>query len=382
MQLTVLPVDNRLTHSRRSCMHKCNRKHQLAYELGLKPEGTPRPFRMGDAYHRGLEVIKAAGGVDAAVAESVRFYDEPPPPFMTQFDWDVERETVAQLVNGYAWYWGNRQASGQLLPEWTIAEVVANEQVFALQLEGVDVAGKIDGIVRLGDGRLAVLEHKTTSDDIAPAPAGKPANPYWLRLRIDGQISMYFAAARAMGHDVRTVLYDVTAKPRISPKQIPVLDADGKKIVVDAQGVRQLKVKKKKDGSPAAGDGEPYQTGDAEKGWTLQTRVETPVEFGDRLRADIAERPAYYYGRQEIPRLNSDIEEFLRELKADKHALEYFRWKGIWPRNTQVCTVYGTCEYFKLCHNGWNPSDGVPVGFVQIQDVHRELNLATEGATE
>lgn len=371
MNLRVLPIDNTLTHSRRSCMHKCDRKHQIAYELGLKPETAPRLFRMGDAYHAGLEVLKSGGTVEAAVARSVRLYDAAPPPYITQFEWDIERETVLQLLNGWAWFWGDPSV---VMKEWTIAEVVANEQTFRTALAGVDVAGKIDGIVRLGDGRLAILEHKTTSDDISPG------SDYWLRLRIDSQISMYFAAARALGHDVVTVLYDVTCKPRIRPRQIPILDEKGLKIVVDRDGNRQYKAPTKKQ--QAAGEpGEPYQSANSEKGWELESRLETAIEYGDRIRADIALKPATYYGRREIPRLQSDIDEFLRELAADKHALEYFRWKGVWPRNDQVCTVYGRCQYFSLCHNGWTPADGIPSGFVQIEDVHGELEPEEEGAT-
>jgi len=39
------------------------------------------------------------------------------------------------------------------------------------------------------------------------------------------------------------VLYDVTRKPEISPKQIPVLDDAGLKIVTDADGNRHHRLR-------------------------------------------------------------------------------------------------------------------------------------------
>jgi hypothetical protein len=42
----------------------------------------------------------------------------------------------------------------------------------------------------MADGRLAVLECNTAGEDVGPD------SDCWLRLRYDGQISLYFLAAR------------------------------------------------------------------------------------------------------------------------------------------------------------------------------------------
>ena len=48
---------NVLTHSRMSTFKTCARKHQLAYELGIRPSRGARPLRMGAAVHVGRELF-------------------------------------------------------------------------------------------------------------------------------------------------------------------------------------------------------------------------------------------------------------------------------------------------------------------------------------
>jgi hypothetical protein len=91
-------------------------------------------------------------------------------------------------VCGYQWRWAGARL-----------EVVATEQAFRVPLVNpatgkatptFELAGKIDGIVRLEDGRLAVKESKTCSEDLGAD------SDYWRRLRIDHQITLYMLAAR------------------------------------------------------------------------------------------------------------------------------------------------------------------------------------------
>jgi hypothetical protein len=201
------------------------------------------------------------------------------------------------------------------------------------------------------------MEHKTASDDL------EPDSDYWKRLRIDQQISAYYIAARAKGHDIQTVLYDVTRKPEIGPLQIPLLDGDGFKIVLDAAGERV----RTKDGKKWR------ESGDKEQGWVLQCRIQTAREFGERLTADIAARPDYYYRRQEIPRLDKDIEEFRYELWQMQQQMRDSQKGGRWFRNTSSCIGFGRCPYFDICTNGRDVSESTPEGFVRVENIHPEL---------
>jgi hypothetical protein len=90
----------------------------------------------------------------------------------------------------------------------------------------------------------------------------------------------------------------------MAPRLVPLTDAEGAKIVLDREGNRvRTKDGKKWRESGSEGDG-----------YTLQVRKETPDEFFERLRADIASRPTFYYAREEIPRLSADLEDCREEL--------------------------------------------------------------------
>jgi hypothetical protein len=181
------------------------------------------------------------------------------------------------------------------------------------------MAGKIDAIVKLPDGRLAVLEYKTAGEDIGPA-----AN-YWLRLRCDPQISLYMLAARALGFNVSTVLYDVTRKPTIRLR-----------------------------------------------------KEEGPQQYGVRLLADIGERPDYYFGRREVPRLEQDLAEFRLELWQQAGPLRDAQRADRWFRNVSKMTC-SYCPFAELCLNCTPIStDAPPAEYEILSDVHPELQLEGE----
>ena len=295
-----------------SCAKTCQRKYQLRYVLRLAPERQSTPLRLGGAVHVGLDARNHGASVDDAVAAAVAGYAEMPAWAKTpedEADWLTEREDVAALLRGYFDVWADSPL-----------KVIASEIEFALPLRnakgrktGSYIAGKIDGIGRWNN-ELAVVEHKTTSDNI------EPGSDYWRRLAIDQQISLYYYAAPELGFDVATVLYDVIRKPTIRLR-----------------------------------------------------KAETPAEYGVRLAADIAERPAYYYCRREIPRLRADLDEAMNEVRHMDLLLRHARRNNAWPRNTAVCVFPYRCEFFNLCCNGYDPAAGVPSGYVQLTTPHPEL---------
>lgn len=350
-----------LTHSSMQCYKTCPKKFKLAYEIGLRRHETTRALRFGTVFHDGLDCLAKGLRVDDVIENITRRYiTTDQPQYMSTHDWEVECETVCALLRGYAWRWTNEPL-----------EVIATENGFCVEIINPETkaaarnfhnSGKIDKIVRLPDGRLAIMEHKTTAGDI------NPQADYWRRLRLDTQISNYFIGAPAIleklgvMEDVATVLYDVIRKPGIAPRQIAELDEQGRKIVLDAEGNRPLKK-----------DGEPYQSANAEKGWTLQTRVETAHEFGARLITDIYERPDFYYQRMEIARLASDLVEFEGELWDIQKTIREAQKHDRFPRNTAACLAPFKCPYFDLCCSGWRCDNPVPEGFVIVSNVHPEL---------
>lgn len=324
-----------LTSTRLATQRRCPKKHHLRYELGLSRIRTAQPLRLGAAFHRGLELRGIGACADEAISQAVAGYEDVP-DWADSYDWQVECETVKNLLAGYFWRYENDDI-----------QIVEVERTFEMPLinphtgrasRTFALAGKIDAIVRLPDSRLAVLEYKTAGEDIGPN------SDYWLRLRYDPQISLYVLGARALGYfDVATVLYDATRKPTISPLRATPPD----------------KRKYKKDGELYANQRE---------------TDETPEDFGARLLNDIADRPDFYFQRREVPLLDDELAEFQAELWHQAKQLLEARRHGRWFRNVSKFTC-GTCEFADLCLSGVRVTPGVaPSGFQILDDVHPELS--------
>jgi len=307
-----------LTATRLGAMRRCPRQHYYRYELGLSRIRQADALRFGAAFHVGLEAYNSGPlfhseeGIANILDEVTGQYDVCP-DWADPVGWEVEKHTLRGLLTGHFWRYGSDDL-----------EYVAAEQTFDMPLinpatsassRTFRLAGKIDGIVRLADGRLAVLEYKTAGEDISPN------GDYWQRLRCDGQISMYVLAARAIGYDVATVLYDVTRKPTIRLR-----------------------------------------------------RDESPEQYGQRLVADIGDRPDYYFQRREVPRLKDELAQFRAELWHQAKQLMAAQRHGRWFRNVgrQTCTY---CQFAGLCLSAVRVTpDSLPAGYEILPDVHPELS--------
>lgn len=343
-----------LTHSRMRTARDCLRKHFLRYELGLVADRQEsKALRIGSAVHKGLELWSDGIEPAEAIEEALEPYIIEPDG-VDSYWWAIERETVRLLLEGYAW----RYQADPL-------EYEAVEFGFDLPLVNPStgrtsrtfrLGGKVDGIVRLADGRLAVLERKTVGESI------DAESDYWLRLRVDQQISLYMLAAREKGYPVETILYDALRKPTLQPRQVPILDDNGEKIVLDADGQRVLKR-----------DGKPRQTGDTAKGYELQSRMESPSEYRERVLEDIGERPDYYFQRREIPRLDADLDDFRRELWQTATILRRCENDRLWPMTVSRNTC-PFCDFKDLCLERVEVDPASPpAGFVIREHCHPEL---------
>ncbi len=346
-----------LTHSAMSCARRCLRQYFYRYELALRSRRDAAALRLGAAVHKGLELWSKGATPEAAILAATEGYAVCP-AWADLYDWQIEREIVANLLAGYFWRYGTDTLEYvEVEKSW---EMPLINPASGRESRTYQLAGKRDGLVRAGDGRLSVLERKTTGDDIGPD------SDYWLRLRCDQQISLYTLSALHDGHDVSGVLYDVLRKPTIRPRQIPLLDETGLKVVVDEQTGERMFNK----------DGKPRQSAGA--GMKLATRPETPDEFGARLLADIEERPDYYFQRREVPRLEDDLQAFRLECWQQAQMLSDCRRWGRWFRNVgrNTCSF---CEYSRLCLQSITVDlEAPPGGFEIVSDVHPELSEGEE----
>lgn len=308
-----------LTHSRLSCFRACPRKHYIRYELGIRPAETGFALRVGSAFHAALEASDK--GFDPGAAIDQRLDD----------DYDVAM--VAAMFAGHqARYAGQR------------VEPVASELAFDIPLVNPDtgrstpifrLAGVIDRIVELPGGRLALMEYKTTSRDFAPGA------DYWLRLHMDQQLSIYIIAARWLGYEIDTILYDVTRRPAMRP----------------LRATPEESRKYKKDGTLYA---------------SQRDRDETPEEYAARISGDIAFRPEYYFARIEIARLAQDIDACAAEIWQQQQTIRSMQHAGAWYRNPGACFAPFACEYLPICQRD-DLAESTPLGFVRADDVHPEL---------
>ena len=310
-----------LTATMMSTLLGCMRKYFFRYELCLQSTADRAALSFGSAWHRAMDARWSGGDAGAALAAALSVDAD-------TLD-ELQVATLSGLLAGYyARY--SEDPIAELKPEQEFRLPLAGSRTF-------DAAGKIDGLGTTKAGRSVLLENKTTSDNIAPE------SDYWLRLRFNPQILQYVHAARMLGNAVDEIMYDVVKKPGIRPKTIPELDEQGRKIVKDSSGARVLK----KDGTPreSAGDG-----------MVLQSRMETPEEYGDRLKADTLERPDFYFARREVPVLDGDLAEFLiQRLEISRMILSMRRSARhadkpchAWPRNCGEMTC-GFCEFKDFC---------------------------------
>ena len=209
--------------------------------------------------------------------------------------------------------------------------------------------------------KVYLLETKTTSEDLSPG------STFWKRTILDPQLSLYLPAIRRMGHDPHGAVYDILRKPSQAPSTVPLVDENGLKIVLDAAGQRV----RTKDGKKWR------QTGDTDAGYALQSRPETPEEYGARCLAAIAENPTKFYARGVVVRLESDEREAAQDMWNTASLMRDARRLNMYPRNPDACVSWGReCDYLSVCAGMMDLQD--PLFFRFEEDVHEEL--AEEGA--
>lgn len=369
------------TVSRMRAYRTCPRYHDYTYNRFVEPvyDEEADAMRFGTAGHAALEAwlnaIQFEEGSAAVVATDAAI-DAADRGGLDAF----ERERLIAVIDGYHLRWADAPY-----------EVLAVETQFRTRLLNpatgapsklFDEAGKIDGIVRdLRDGRVWVLEHKFTSADVSPG------STYWQRLRIDSQISVYIDGAAALGFpDVAGCLYDVISKPSIKPyKATPEADREftqgkgckwcgGRARGVQGTGRTALRdhvyqtnpqghvtcvrcevraadaAQNRCEGPCPVCNGSGWE--DAPRLYANQRAVdETPEEFGDRVRAALAEAPERFYARGAVVRFDAELVEARRDVWQTVLQIRESQRSGHHPRNPDACAyLYGrVCPFLPVC---------------------------------
>lgn len=352
-------ISNLLTASRLRDARSCRRLHWLKYSEGYRALFEALTLKFGTLMHRALEVwwkgwqLPEDTRLEVALAA-------------ISSDDEFEAAKARVLMIGYHLRWKDE-------PFDVLAVEVRFETELRNPLTGRTsqtwrLGGKIDVILRdRRDGAVCLMEHKTSAEDLSPGA------DYFKRLRIDGQVSVYFEGGKSLGHDIARCIYDVIGKPSQRPGNVPLVDADGAKIVVDANGQRV----RTKDGKKWR------QTADHELGYVLQTRPETAAEFQDRLGEVVGADPSRFFARVDVVRLEQEMKDAMLDVWQLGQELREADLNGRRPRNPEHCvTVYGTCPFFAACCGEASLED--PTLFRRITEVHPELSnpAVTEGAVQ
>ncbi len=325
---------NLLTVSSMRMYRECPRKYRLTYEEGWRPVRQSESLHVGSMIHAALEAWWGNPTSRLACALAV---------IEGQAKDGFDEIRAAEIMRGYDARWSDESEGLEVLGvESEFCSPMLSPKDLAVSTDW-QLAGKIDLLIR--SGRVEVWEHKTTSSEIA-----SDADPYWQTLPMDPQLSTYVVGAESLGYEVTECVYDVIRKPGARPYKATPPD----------------KRKFKKDGSLYANQRE---------------TDETPDEFRARLREEIATGLDSYYRRRRVPRLNSELQNFLSDAWDTAGQIRMSRFADAWPRNPGACFKYGAefaCHFVSHCLHGADlESSGE---FVRSPVTHPELEgVTTDG---
>jgi hypothetical protein len=359
------------TSSRLKVFRECPRKHRLRYVLGLLIDPSPA-MRFGTLVHAALEAWyrywQANGSPVLDVASDVI-------DGYADID-EIDRIRARVIVTAYHARWCNEP--------W---EILAVEVEFRYFLGDAEIGGKIDALIRdTRDGRVFVVEHKTSTADT------KPGALYWDRLSVDTQVSVYIdGAAAGLDYDIAGCIYDVLQRPQHDLKLATPEEsrrytlgkgcagcggsAGGKKGVVQGRGFYDVVFGaevKRVDCEKCAGTGWKVDDNGKPQAPHLDARQrdtdESLAEFEARLVAEISDRVDEFLARSTIVRLDHELPRMRQELLDTISSIEALEAADLAPPNHDAC-VRGrsVCAFFEACA-GRASFDDFPRG-----DAHPEL---------
>jgi len=324
------------TNSSLAAARRCLRYYDWRYlrRLELDSDEEREALAVGGCWHEAFDAQARTGTVAGAYSA----IEATAPSEL----WSVK---LSRLYAAHAWHW-----SAQPLT------MVETEWEFDVDFRGRRLRGKVDGMIKHEDGRVGVIERKTTSDSV------EAESLYWDRLRMDVQVGMYgLAASHKLGRYPDFVIYDVVRKPTISPKNL------------SAAEVKRMRGELSSSGC-ATYFGESFRGVDVES--ALSESRESSALYGARLTADIGDRPGHYFARREVPRLTSDYETLQAQLIDQINLLEYAEDNAMLHRNPDACSLFGKCDFFGLCERNLTPGlVKLPPDGYRVRDrLHAELS--------
>ena len=295
---------SKYSHSGLATFRACPQKYYLRYECKLErdTEEEGEALSVGKAWHGAFEADRPMHAISEAAPSTL---------------W---AHKLARLYTAHGWYWGEDDER---------LEVVDVEKPFVLRIDDVigetvleerSLVGFIDAVVRDKDGRLGIIERKTTASDIGPA------SPYWDQLLMSPQHAVYAAAVRDIyGALPSFVIYDVVKKPGIKPKAITAAQ---------------------KKAWATSSDELAYCDEPLHEGEELLA-AESERMYAARLSQAIYANPAAYFARREAPITEDDVSHVLDNIITTIDAIEF--GCGAYKNPDSCMNFNRPCEFLSLC---------------------------------
>lgn len=348
------PEKEILTYSALAKFRNCRRSYKHRYVDELRSVGKSEALWVGAAFHDALHVLAierlTGKTVEASLAAALGWLDRGPllgaasdPARRSQ------RDLLRAMVRNYVARWKAYRP-----PELGVdplddrnLEEVATEYSFVVPIRNPEtgatsrtfvLAGKVDGVVRI-EGRLFIKETKTASTI---------DGDYLSKLWADFQSQIYAAAlSRVFKEPVVGVLYDVTAKSRLSRK-------GGETQAEFEERLASYKTEKTREKHLLAGP----------------KREETEEEIAARLDEWYAQPDAFirqliYFDVETLANVEAEVWELTQQI-LDAHRREKF------GQNTTQCYAFGACPYAPICRNHGRLDETVS-GFFEKVPAHEEL---------
>lgn len=321
-----------LTASRQRAYRQCPRQHHLRYERGIVPARDGEALYFGSAVHKALEAWWLQHQTPDPQTDALTRALAALPVDLDAYD----RARAEAMLCGYDARWSGWAAGVEVIgAECEFRSPLRNPETGAASRTW-QLAGKLDALVRLADGRIAVIEHKTASEDAGPGSV------YRSRLLLDGQVSQYLEGVAALGYPTDLVVYDVLRKPAVKPLRATPPDAR----------------KYTKAGALYAGQRE---------------ADETPDEYRARCAEAIAADPEGYLVHVEVVRLEEERAEYRFDVWQLARTIRESELAHRAPRNPDGCWRYGSaCPYWDACTGTASLDD--ETRFRKVESVNPELS--------
>ncbi len=320
------------TYSMWSSFRNCRMACKLRYLDFLVPLSSDPNLRFGSAihqflehWHRGRDLAQVLDQIDHSYPNRAGDEDQ-------QRDWHL----ATAIMKGYVVRYPSEEFAVVELEKKFEGEIV--NPATAATSRSFMLAGKVDGIVQIGDEHF-LLEHKTAS---------LLDSSYLERLWTDFQIILYcWYVEQVLGIRINGVIYNILVKAKLQQSR--------GETEAEYEARRAELIAKSKTGKSSAQRRMP-ESDDA-----FQARL--AIKY---IEPGMFHREILYISRDRFAVLQAELWELTQNFLDARR-------RDTWYQNTSQCFQYGRpCAYFPLCRSDFSPL--VRENHYRIEPPHTELS--------